>query len=411
MKEFRILKLVDLRDNKDERSSGNAGADGRGGVLSSSHMITWRSSKPTFTSGEHPHDRNHDKFVPNHFRRGFLAKPKSVDSRRFTIGSDKSSKITGGMSVRNTPRSVISINKLQPRPKSAPEYTRKVSYNKGLPRYMQGRQSVQVSRSSSVPIPRQTAKARTHTIKNGTMNYTGCSSEKTSEFGGSTQSFDPNASVSRGLTPEDIAPWDQDSSQGIPTPLAFESPHQPNINFNYWKGSNVSTIEDYSPYKPEYQAVRKKPRARSHFPRSRQTSHRRMTALVPLVGKKPQPAVLKEAAKRRERTRRLKSRLKASYELPIKCQSTDRCARSIQELQGHRSLLKVVTKPKSPPIPKVKEKEQTKWNCFMTEMTETLLNLKGQKVCRFLIFKGLQKVLFSKWVDHALNSKWSWNFR
>ena len=392
MKEFRILKLVDLRDNKEERFSGNAEEDVRGDVLSSSHMITWRSSKPTFTPGEHPHDTGHDKFVPNHFRRGFLAKPKSVDKRRFTIGSDKSSKVIGGMSVRNTPRSIISINKLQPRPKSAPEYTRKVSYNKGLPRYMQGRQSVQVNRSSSVPIPRQTAKARTHTIKNGTVTYTRCSSEKTSEFGGSTNSFDPNACVSRGLTPEDIAPWDQDCSQEVPTPLAFESQYQPNNNFNDWKDGSVSTIEDYSPYKPDHHELRKNPRARSHFPRSRHTSFRRISALVPLVGRKRQPAVLKEAVKRRVRTRRLKSRHKASYELPIKCQSTGRCTRSIQEIQGHRSLLKVVTKAKSPPTPKVKEKEQTKWNCLMTEMTETLLNLKGQKLCKFLIFKGLQKV-------------------
>lgn len=374
MNEMKALQLVDLRDN-------------RGQAPGIETPVTSFPKRPFLTKNQSASDDVLLTYKPSRYRTNFLAQPK--------FGYQKP-QITKTTYHSITPRAAMAATlKLPLRPKSAPGRTQKlvsedqrvhrstngISSTNSLPTPMTAQESIQKSiskkqralksmQSCTSKNKMKTYLNQTHETKTTPERNESESSNKQPEVDACTETCDLKTS----LRPKPIAPSEQHANRVEDATLTSVSYPLQAFSTNLDKRkSEASTLEGSTHLPQTTHKKMSKKRSRLSCCPPRQAPYRKMTSLVRLLDSRSAQAIVSE----HQRRRRIRARMLNQFDNPPpQAKKTKSRASSIQGPQPHQGIHDAKHFMKPEPTSN-KEKEETEWNSFITEMTATLLNLKG----------------------------------
>lgn len=378
MNEMKALQLVDLRDNRGQAP----------GVES---PVTSFPKGPIFTKKQSASDDVLPTYKPSRYRTDFLAQPK-FDCQKPQITKTTYHSIT--------PRAAMAaILKLPLRPESAPvrtqrllsedqrvhRSTNRISSINSLLTPMTAQESIQKSISGKQRAPKsmqsctsknkmKTSLIQTHETKTTAERNESESSNKQPEVDACTETCDLKTS----LRPKPIAPSDQHANQEEDATLTSvsESRSYPlqafSTNLDKRK-SDASTLEGSTHLPQTTHKKISKNRSRLNCCPPWQAPFRKMTSLVRLLDSRSAQAIVSA----HQRRRRIRARMLNQFDNPPpQPKITKSRASAIQGTQPHQGIHDAKHFMKPEPASN-KEKKEAEWNSFITEMTATLLNLKG----------------------------------
>lgn len=402
MKERRVLKLVDLRNNKQEVPTKTQSADA---VVAAAKIIPCLiSPKEDCRTSQQIQRSTIDKY-----RKSFLAKPKYVSMKQITGSvSQKSKTLSESIDLRpicSSPGVLVEINKLPLRPKSAPERqprplvgTPRISRHTNPMKSFTGRRALDSEHEFTCQKmsnnQRDLRCKQGHDLRESTSRPKSapgrvrtplCPTRKTPRvkahvknpgFGGSV----PSSARSKSHKPlsDEIAPWEQLVSRDEDETAADAGQHpcssSPSIiNTESERKSDTSAQEERTRRQPGRKLKKRKGRNQTfQFPNSGKATYRTVTSLVvpPLLGNKN----MQTCPEKPKRKPKIKPNVVKRRELLFQT-GIEATAEAVEV----PSTPLVSSEQKEPlPAPVVKEEEDSQWNSFMSEMTETLLNLNAR---------------------------------
>lgn len=412
MKELNVLRLVDMRGNTDENLLG---------VLEfGEHYTTFSSFQPPFWLTPEALDpaiaasRMHKKkLLP---RKTYASKPRFADEEAKESSSNQQvSRVKGGGGSRNmTPRSITST-KVTNTPRSVTSNSRTLgtrsakdprnfykipNYDKVQPRYLNDPRAVEPRSSSSPSVSKENGSFKS---KRGGVSprkewpvASNARSLQRSTWPGSSERclyYEQDGSrptTASNISPRAIAPWEQEDAQRIMSPMVIDPPQEhvriPAQVPSLWNNElfEVDTRENLSSCSDDYSRADNGRRRglTGGYSRSRHASCTRSGCALAHIprrpsstgrGSKARPGNCRRRSRRSSRTPKVVS--------PPRPHARCTILQEVQQQKKNRNILLKASEEQ--PVfqqsknPLSEDKKEVEWNNFVTEMTDTLLNLKG----------------------------------
>lgn len=405
MKEKKVLLLVDLRDNKLEVPTAALISDDTAVLRDVSVPIFPKEAFSTVKPAVVSEFRD---FTVDKHKKNFLAKPKTHVIRKQISGSTIHKSMAAGDSSNQRPmcRSPgvhVAINKLPLRTKSIPErfHRRLVStpmtnrqclYSMNnltmlsvnfeserssqivsdSRKYLSCKRTCEMGRPTTAPstLRPETAPDQSRVLG---ANPTRRTSKGKAYFKGSGSAPVSARNKSYKSASEDIAPWEQLSSRDtyMSGSTTSQKPFPATLKKNIEsRMSGLSVLRNETCFHSGKKLkMRKKGKQIPQNPSSRQITHHTVDPLVPLLGNKSLQTCPDKQKRRAKMKPNAVKRLELQFLNGKGCKAGDN-----QEMPP---IITPLDLKRTLPSSTVTSKEDSQWNSFMSEMTMTLLNLKG----------------------------------
>ncbi|XP_073387612.1 uncharacterized protein [Physcomitrium patens] len=406
MKEKKVLLLVDLRDNKLEVPTAALISDDTAVLRDVSVPIFPKEAFSTVKPAVVSEFRD---FTVDKHKKNFLAKPKTHVIRKQISGSTIHKSMAAGDSSNQRPmcRSPgvhVAINKLPLRTKSIPErfHRRLVStpmtnrqclYSMNnltmlsvnfeserssqivsdSRKYLSCKRTCEMGRPTTAPstLRPETAPDQSRVLG---ANPTRRTSKGKAYFKGSGSAPVSARNKSYKSASEDIAPWEQLSSRDtyMSGSTTSQKPFPATLKKNIEsRMSGLSVLRNETCFHSGKKLkMRKKGKQIPQNPSSRQITHHTVDPLVPLLGNKSLQTCPDKQKRRAKMKPNAVKRLELQFLNGKGCKAGDN-----QEMPP---IITPLDLKRTLPSSTVTSKEDSQWNSFMSEMTMTLLNLKGR---------------------------------